>query len=168
MLALAGEVADGALPLLFPPEHFPPALGQIRDGARRAGRGPQHLGFAACVWCSVDDDPVAARHGLARKIAYYGSSFAPYLLRRAGIDPQEFIPVREAIGRGDLDEACRNVTPAMLALGLAGGPDEVLRRYRWLLAAGVTHVSLGPPLGPDPLRTVKVLGAEVLPALRAS
>jgi 5,10-methylenetetrahydromethanopterin reductase len=166
MLALAGEVADGALPLLFPPEHFPTALSQIRDGARSAGRELDQLDVAACIWCSVDEDPVAARTALARKIAYYGPSFAPYLLRRAGIDPGEFSPVQQAWARGDVDGACRMVTPAMLALGVAGGPEEVIRRCRWLLGAGATHISFGPPLGPDPLRAVHVLGATVLPALR--
>ncbi len=168
MLTLAGEVADGALPLLFPPEHFPVALDQIRAGARRAGRDPRQLDIAACIWCSVDDDPAAARQALARKIAYYGPSFAPYLLRRAGIEPEDFSPVREAMSRGNVEEACRKVTPAMLALGVAGGPAEVARRCRWLVEAGATHISFGPPLGPDPLRAVRVLADDVLPALRGS
>jgi 5,10-methylenetetrahydromethanopterin reductase len=30
----------------------------------------------------------------------------------------------------------------------------------------VRHLSFGPPLGPDPLRAVELLGREVLPALR--
>lgn len=167
MLSLAGEVADGALPLLFPPEHFPLALSQISDGARRAGRDPQELDVAACAWCSVDDNAISARQALARKIAGYGPSFASYLLRRAGNDPREFLPVREAMAQGDLEGACGSVTPTMLALGIAGGPEDLHRRCRWLLAAGATRLSFGPPLGPDPLRAVRILGTDVLPALRA-
>jgi 5,10-methylenetetrahydromethanopterin reductase len=31
--------------------------------------------------------------------------------------------------------------------------------------AGAGHVSLGPPLGPDPVRAVELLGRRVLPRL---
>lgn len=166
MLALAGEVADGVLPLLFPPEHFPVAVGQIRAGATRAGRDIADIDVAACIWCSVDDDPARAREALARKIAYYGPSFAPYLLRRAGLSAQDFDPIREALGRRDLERATAQVTPQMLALGVAGGPEEIVQRCRTLIALGVSHISFGPPLGPDLLAAVRMLGTAVLPALR--
>ncbi len=53
MLALSGELADGALPLLFPPEHYFGVLPYLQEGmARRdpalgrTGPGRLHLGFA--------------------------------------------------------------------------------------------------------------------------
>lgn len=166
MLALAGEVADGALPLLFPPEHFPIAAGQAAEGARSVGRDPATLDLAACVWASVDDDdPAAARHALATKIAYYGPSFAPYLLERAGLSVADFAPITAALRRDGLDAAARLVTEPMLRLGIAGSAAEVVQRCRWLLGQGATHLSFGPPLGPDPRRAVEVLGRQVLPAL---
>jgi len=167
MLALAGEVADGALPLLFPPEHFPTAAAQAAEGARGVGRDPTTLDLAACVWASVDDDPAAARHALATKIAYYGPSFAPYLLARAGLSIADFAPITDVLRREGLDAAARLVTEPMLRLGIAGGAEDVIERCRWLIDHGARHVSFGPPLGPDPLRAVEVLGARVLPALSA-
>jgi len=101
MLELAGELADGALPLLFPPEHYPVAAAQVEQGARRAGRDPSSIDIAACVWCSLDEDRDRARLALAAKIAYYGPSFSPYLLGRAEIAPEEFEPVSDAMSRGD-------------------------------------------------------------------
>jgi 5,10-methylenetetrahydromethanopterin reductase len=165
MLALSGEVADGALPLLFPPEHFPTAAAQAAEGARRVGRDPSTLDLAACVWASVDDDAAAARHALATKIAYYGPSFAPYLLARAGLSIADFDPISAALRRDGLDTAARLVTEPMLRLGIAGGAADVVDRCRWLITQGATHLSFGPPLGPDPRRAVEVLGSEVLPAL---
>ena len=38
MLRLAGEMADGALPLLFPPEHWSTVRPLIEEGGRRATR----------------------------------------------------------------------------------------------------------------------------------
>src|SRR5439155_23698761 len=38
MLRMAGRVADGALPLLFPPSHYRVAAAQIAEGAAAVGR----------------------------------------------------------------------------------------------------------------------------------
>jgi len=165
MLGLAGELADGALPLLFPPEHYPQAAAQIEAGAQRAGRELSAVDVAACIWCSIDADPAKARRALAEKIAYYGPSFAPYLLGRASITLEDFGPIQEELARGNQSRAAELVTPRMLSLGIAGGVDEVIERCRGLIAAGAGHISFGPPLGPDPMRAVVALGREVLPAL---
>lgn len=166
MLRLAGELADGALPLLFPPEHYLTAAGQVGEGARHAGRDPEGLDVAACVWCSIDADAARARRALAEKIAYYGASFAPYLLDRAGLSLDDFRPIQAAMSAGDLEVASGLVTPAMLALGIAGSAEDVAERCARLVAAGARHVSFGPPLGPDLEHAVRALGAGVLPVLR--
>ncbi|HKF77988.1 MAG TPA: LLM class flavin-dependent oxidoreductase [Candidatus Dormibacteraeota bacterium] len=167
MLRMAGELADGVLPLLFPPEHFETAASQVGEGARRAGRDGSVLDVAACVWCSIDTDAARATRTLAEKIAYYGGSFAPSLLAQAGLSPADFRPIDAAMAAGDLDRACALVTPAMLALGIAGDAGDVAARCLPLLSAGARHLSFGPPLGPDPERAVRVIGTEVLPLLRA-
>jgi 5,10-methylenetetrahydromethanopterin reductase len=154
------------LPLLYPPEHYATAAAQVHEGARLAGRDTGEVDVAACVWVSVDDDPERAARPLAEKIAYYGASFAPYLLERAGLHLADFAPVQEALRTGGIASAVRLVTPQMLALGIAGSPQEVVRRCAGLVADGARHVSFGPPLGADVLAAVEVLGSSVLPALR--
>jgi 5,10-methylenetetrahydromethanopterin reductase len=166
MLELAGEVGDGVLPLLFPPEHFPAARDQVARGALRAGRALSTLDVAACIWCSVDERMDRAHRALAEKVAYYGPSFAPYLLRRAGLDPSAFDDIRTALAAGDLEGAATLVTPPMLALGVAGSPDVIVARCQWLVTLGARHLSFGPPLGPDLVRAVEILGTQVLPAFR--
>ena len=151
MLRLAGRVADGALPLLFPPSHYPVAAAQIAEGAAAAGRRPESIDVAACIWCSIDRDAERARRALADKIEYYGASFSADVLARSGLRPSDF-------GRGE-------VTPAMLRLGVAGGGAEVGAACAELIRDGARHISFGPPLGPDPEAALAVLAAEVLPAL---
>lgn len=165
MLAMAGAEADGVLPLLYPPEHFPVARDLVHAGAREAGRDPAEVDVAAAFWVSVDDDRAAAERALAEKIAYYGASFSPYLLERAGLAVADFAGIQAALAAGDPERATDLVTPPMLGLGIAGDADEVVRRCRWLQAEGATHLSFGPPLGPDPVRAVTVLGEQVLPRL---
>jgi 5,10-methylenetetrahydromethanopterin reductase len=152
MLRLAGRVADGALPLLFPPSHHRVAVAQIAEGAAIAGRDPQAIDVAACIWCSIAADPERARRALADKIAYYGPSFSSDLLARAGLSVSDFE-----------DGA---VTPKMLGLGVAGGPRDVVGACAELIAGGARHISFGPPLGPDPEEAIRVLASEVIPALR--
>jgi 5,10-methylenetetrahydromethanopterin reductase len=168
MLALAGELADGALALLYPPEHYPVAAGQIAAGRIAAGRPVEAVDVPACFWVSVDADPERAAAPLAEKLAFYGAAFAPYLLERAGLMPDDFRPAASALAAGDHAAARAAITPGMLRLGIAGTPDDVVARCRPLIDAGARHLSFGPPLGPDPIAAIGLLGAEVLPALRAA
>lgn len=168
MLALAGELADGALPLLYPPEHYAESAAQIAAGAQKAGRDPDALDVAACFWVSVHDDPATAARPLAEKIAYYGASFSPVLLDQAGVSLPELVAIQALVSQGRLDEAVARVTPDMLALGIAGDADEVVRRCQGLLGQGARHLSFGPPLGPDRLAAIELLGSQVLPRIRAA
>jgi 5,10-methylenetetrahydromethanopterin reductase len=165
MLELAGECADGALPLLYPPEQFTTAREHIHAGLARAGRDPAGFDLPACIWCSVDTDRDAARPALADKIAYYGAAFSPYLLERAGLTPSDFEGVQAALARRDPTAARALVDERMLRLGIAGDVDEVITRCRWLIERGAEHISFGPPLGPVSADAIDLLGREVLPAL---
>ncbi|MCU1491861.1 MAG: putative 5,10-methylenetetrahydromethanopterin reductase [Acidimicrobiaceae bacterium] len=167
MLALAGEIADGALALLYPPEHYPVAAAQIAEGARSAGRDPAELDVPACVWVSIDEDRERAAAPLAEKLAFYGSAFAPYLLARAGLTPADFQPAAAALASGDVALARSLISPQMLSLGICGDPDDVVERCSGLVDAGATHLSFGPPLGPDPIAAVSLLGRRVIPRLVA-
>ena len=169
MLRLAGELADGALPLLFPPEHWRTVQPLLEAGARRRAAALGPLDAAACVWVSLDEDAAAARRALADKIAYYGHALGPLIYERLGVARAEFAPIQRAVTVDrDPARARAMVDARMLAIGVAGGPTEIVERLLPLVAEGVDHVSFGPPLGPDPLRAVELLGREVLPALRAA
>ena len=84
MLTMAGQHADGALPLLYPPETYAAARASVLSGAAPAGRD---VDLPACFWVSLSDDPAQARAALAEKLAYYGASFAEPLLEQAGLRP---------------------------------------------------------------------------------
>ena len=164
MLRLAGLVADGALPLLYPPEHFAIARDLILDGLHERGRALADFDLPACFWVSIHDDRAAGESALAEKLAYYGTSISAGLLRDSGLTPADFGPAAALAQQGL--PAAHLVTPAMLALGIAGDAGDVLDRCRTLISMGATHLSFGPPLGPNPVAAVELLGSDVLPALR--
>jgi 5,10-methylenetetrahydromethanopterin reductase len=167
MLALAGEIADGVIALLYPPERYRSVVAQVTSGTARAGKQPEDLDLPACVWCSVDEDPERARAPMAEKVAYYGPSMASSQLGDLGLRPSEFLPLRRALDGGDRDRVHREVTWNMLSLGIVGTPDDVVSRCRPLVQAGARHLSFGPPLGPDVVSATELLGREVLARLRS-
>lgn len=158
MLALAGEIADGVLPLLFPPEHYFAVKPLLEAGMAHRSTDLPPLDFAACLWVSLADDRVAAQHVLAQKIAYYGASLGPLILSQLGLTADDFAPIQQALhGERDEAKAIQLVDNRMLRLGLIGQPEEVIARLEPLVAAGARHLSFGPPLGPDPLTAVALL-----------
>jgi 5,10-methylenetetrahydromethanopterin reductase len=166
MLELIGSVADGGLPLLFPPEHFETVLEHVKRGANATGRGLANIDLAACIWCSISADRDAAEGALREKIAYYGHSLSSTILARLGVERSEFEPIRRAMIDGDVRRAMAMVTPSMLRIGVVGTAEDLLPRLDQLVQLGARHLSFGPPLGPDPMEAIAVLGRDVLPRFR--
>lgn len=167
MRRLAGRIADGALPLLYPPELFATARADVHAGLAEAGRDPAAFDLPACIWVSVGERG-AARRALAEKLAYYGPSISPQQLAAVGLTPEAFEPAARLAYVGRLDEAVALVDDRMLSLGIAGSPEEVVQRCLALRALGADHVSFGPPLGEDPVRSLELLGKAVIPELAAA
>ena len=167
MLELAGAAADGVLPLLFPPEHYHTVRPLIAKGEERREAELGAVDVAACVWLSLGSDREAARRCLAEKVAYYGHSLSPLIFERLGLERDDFTEVFDLATRGgDLEAAAGRVSDTMLRIGIAGAEEEVIGRLGALVEGGVTHVSFGPPLGPDPLEAMEILARRVMPALR--
>jgi 5,10-methylenetetrahydromethanopterin reductase len=164
MLRLAGELADGALPLLFPPEHYYSVCPYIEEGVAMRDPSLGEIDLAACIWVSLDEDRAAARQALAQKVAYYGHALSPLILERLGLTQADFAPIERALmAERDEPKALALVDERMLAIGVVGDAQDVIARIEPLAQAGARHISFGPPLGPDPLAAVRLLGGEVLP-----
>ncbi len=169
MLRAIGRVADGGLPLLFPPEHLSTALGYVEQGLVESGRQQDDVDLAACIWCSVAADRQAAEDALRDKVAYYGHALSPTILDALHVQRAEFEPIERAVMVDrDAARARALVTPAMLRIGLVGTASDLIPRLEGLVEMGARHLSFGPPLGPDPLAAIELLGREVLPRFRSA
>lgn len=169
MLAEIGRIADGGLPLLFPPEHYDNVMPYIRHGAASAGRDVATIDVAACIWCSVSDDKAAAEDILKEKIAYYGHALSTTILANLGLTHDDFVDIeRMVMTEKDIEKAKSLVTPTMLQIGIAGTSGDLIARLEKLVERGVKHISLGPPLGPDIHQAIAVIGREVIPHFRKS
>jgi 5,10-methylenetetrahydromethanopterin reductase len=167
MLRLAGQIADGVLPLLFPSEHYFGVKAYLEEGLKSRSETLPELDFAACIWVSLAEDEVAARRVLAEKVAYYGYALSPLILERLGLSRADFAPIRQAVMvENDLDKACALVDERMLKIGVIGRPADLIARLEPLVEAGARHLSFGPPLGPNLKGAIELLGREVLPYFR--
>ena len=164
MLEEIGAIADGGLPLLFPPEHYATVLPHIERGLARAGRSLDDIDLAACIWCSVSADQAAAEAMLADKIAYYGHAMSPLILRQLGLERADFEPIRRA-WHVDRDRAAARtmVTPRMMRIGIAGTTAALNDRLDQLVDLGLRHLSFGPPLGPEISAAIQAIGRDVIP-----
>ncbi len=165
-LRMTGEVCDGSLPMATPPESAGLLVAPIMEGVRAAGRDPETFDVAGCAWFSVAESGEAARDTMRDIVAYFGPYLEEQALNTIGVSVREFDGIKADVAAGRYREAAAAVTPAMLRLAAAGTPDEIIPRVEDLLEAGVTHVSMGGPLGPDPRRAIELLGDEVLPRFR--
>ncbi len=165
-LALAGEIGDGALPMITPPASAPDMVGAIHKGMARAGRAVADVDISGCAWLSLSHDEQVAQETMRAMISYFGPYLEDRALSRIGLSRADFEPVRAAIEAGDYDRAKALVTPDMMALGLVGTPKQVIGQIEQLAAAGITQVNLGGPIGPDIPEAIRLLGDEVMPHFR--
>ena len=167
MLEEIGAIADGGLPLLLPPEHYATVMPYIKRGLQRANRSLADVDVAACIWCSLSDDQAQAEDALAAKVAYYGSAMSPLILEQLGLKQEDFATIDQAYHvEKDIEKAKSMVTPQMLRIGIAGTAGELIQRLETLAQMGIRHMSFGPPLGPDILTAIQVIGQDVIPRFK--
>jgi 5,10-methylenetetrahydromethanopterin reductase len=111
----------------------------------------------------ASDGNAAIIDPLKELVAYFGPLLGERGLAAAGLTPDEMAPVQETFKREGLREATKLVTPRMLSLAIHGSPDECISKLELLERAGVNHVLIGAPLGPDPKVSINIIGREIIP-----
>ena len=162
MLQLAGEIGDGALPLLFPPERYFTTRSQVEKGQASRANPNADFDFATCIWVSASDDRTAARRALAQKVAYYGGAMNEAVLADLGLAKTDFEPISQVLlDNKNESRGIELVTDEMLRIGITGDAGQIVERLEPLVSAGATHLSFGPPLGPNFGEALRILGDVV-------
>lgn len=146
---LAGEVADGVLIAnTLAPSAIDHYLGQLGDGAARAGRKPAELEVHLRVELCIDDDEAAAWQVMRRRVAarliagYPHWEFLDLLDLRM---PEAFRAIAAAKDLARLDEAAKALpAEAVERTALAGRPDAVAARIAAALRPGITGITIRP------------------------
>ena len=150
-VALAGEIADGWLPMLFSPEHVDEFTPMLEEGAARAGRSLDRFDIAPSVNALITDDIDTARDTMRPFVGLYvggmGSkdkNFYNTLVRAYGFE-EAAEEVQNLYLSGKKEEACAALPDELIDLiSLAGPRDHVRERMRAYKDAGVSTLSVTP------------------------
>jgi len=151
---LAGEVADGWIPIFFSPENVGDLRPLLEEGAARAGRSLDGFDVAPTVNVSIDDDLQAARDRMRPFIALYvggmGSrkqNFYNALAVRYGFE-EAAKEVQDLYLDGKRDEAAAAVPDELVdTVTLCGPADHVRERLAVYRHAGVGTLGITPVAG---------------------
>jgi F420-dependent oxidoreductase-like protein len=154
-VALAAEIADGWLPLLFSPAHV---------GVFELPPLPPGFDVAPMVPTAIDDDVAAARDvvrpQIARYVGAFGSrtqNFYARLVRRYGFEA-EVDAIQEAALDRRMTEATKAVPDVLVdAVALVGPPARVRDRLLAYREAGATSV-LAMTTDPATIRALASIG----------
>jgi F420-dependent oxidoreductase-like protein len=148
--ALAGEIADGWLPIFFSPEHVTVVRALLKEGAARSGRSLEDFDIAPTVNTYISDDWSGARDRMRHILALYvggmGSrkqNFYNQLVQRYGFEDAAR-KVQDLYLDGKKDEAAAALPDELIDLVTLSGPrDHVRERIAAFREAGVGTLVIG-------------------------
>jgi len=150
---LAGEIADGWLPFLYPRRCLAQGRDLLREGAARSGDPGRRVSVYPTVPTVIADDPAEARAGAAWFVSFYLTTMGP--LYRRSLARQGFSrEIDSVIGAnspkftGEVPAAADGLLEELTAFGT---PAEACERLaRWHAAgADMPLVFLRPNLAPE-------------------
>lgn len=167
-LKLSGEIGDGSLPMVTPPESASLMAERVLKGVREAGRDASEVDICGCAWFSISEDGKGTHTDRLKDIlAYFGHYMDEEALATVGLSQKSFSETGRLVSAGDYAGARAAVTPEMHQLAVTGSPKEAIEKIEMLADAGITQVSIGGPLGPDPRETIRLFGEQVIPYFRS-
>ncbi|MCK9250620.1 MAG: LLM class F420-dependent oxidoreductase [Solirubrobacteraceae bacterium] len=148
---LAGEVADGWLPVLFSPENVQLTAGHLAEGAAKAGRSVDDIRITPIMYTAVHEDIAVARDALRPMTALYvggmGSrekNFYNRLVRSYGFE-DEAQTIQDLYLDGHKDEAMARLSDELIdTVCLCGTPDTIGERLAAFADAGVDTLLVNP------------------------
>jgi 5,10-methylenetetrahydromethanopterin reductase len=163
MVRLAGEIADGVIFNFFPPARVRTAIGEVAEGAQKAGRNPKDVATALFATAFISNDLEAAQRPARTLLSRYGAMRFYGNMFAANGFAGEMEGIRAA--RGDAKAAIAAVTDEMIDGTLLVGPEPRIReRLNELTAPGVDWaIVFINPVGEDRASAVK----RAMSALRA-
>lgn len=144
-LRLAGELADGWLPIFLAPSRMAVAVAELKAGAEAVGRSLRDVAISPQVSTYVTDDVAAARDRERPHLAFYiggmGVFYHQYM-HRIGFGA-EADRIRHAYQTRERDQAARLVTDEMVdAVTIIGNPRQCREQMQAFFAAGVRDIRL--------------------------
>ena len=150
-VALAGEIADGWLPVLFSPEHTAELRVPLQEGAARGGRTLESFRICPTVNVMIGDDLEVARNAMRPMLGLYvggmGSreqNFYNRLVSSYGFE-SEAAEIQDLYLAGQKSEAMMKIPAGLIdAVSIVGPRDRAKAKLRDFRDAGVETLVVAP------------------------
>ena len=168
LCALAGEIADevkigGSANAAM----LPLAQRWVAQGEQRAARVAGSVALAIGAVCVADEERERARAAARRSVAMY----LPIVSRldpTISVEPELIERLQALFEQRNDAGAARLVSDELLdCFAFSGDARDLIRQAEALYDAGATRVEFGTPHGIVPARGIRLIGEQVIPALRA-
>jgi F420-dependent oxidoreductase-like protein len=152
-IELAGEVADGILPVYWPARDYPDLRAQLDAGSAKAGRPAGSVRTAPYLTVVIVLDEAereAARRQAAAPVAFYVGRMGTFygeMLSRHGFS-EEVAAIVKGWESGHRSAIAAVSDRLLDATAIIGTPDEVVARLREWQALGMDEPLISMPAGP--------------------
>jgi 5,10-methylenetetrahydromethanopterin reductase len=167
LCALAGEIADEVkVGGSANPDIVPVIQRYIAAGEQRAGRPTGTVGVAVGAVSVIDEDREQAREQARRAVSLYLPVVAP-LDPTVQVEPELIERLQTLVNQHDEAGAARLISDDLLErFAFAGNAADIIRQAEGLFAAGASRVEFGTPHGLISENGIRILGEQVIPALK--
>ena len=167
LCALAGELADEVkVGGSANPDVVAVMQSYIADGERIAGRPLGSVRVVLGAVTVVDEDRSAARQAAREAAVLYLPVVAP-LDPTVQVEPELVERLRGHADRGEAKEGARLISDDLLdRFAFSGNAADLIHQAERCFAAGAGRIEFGTPHGLIPEMGIRIIGEQVLPALR--
>ena len=167
LCALAGEIADEVkVGGSANPDLIPVIRDYIAVGERKADR-LNAVNICLGAVTVIDEDRTVARAAARRSAALYLPVVAP-LDPTLQVEPELMTRIQEHVEQGDSEAAAALISDDLLdRFAFAGDANDLIRQSEAIFAAGASRIEFGTPHGLPSANGIKLLGEQVIPALRS-
>jgi 5,10-methylenetetrahydromethanopterin reductase len=167
LCALAGELADEVkVGGSANPDVVAVMQGYITEGEQIAGRKPGSVSVVLGAVTVVDEDRAAARQAAREAAVLYLPVVLP-LDPTVRVEPELVERLRGHSERGETQEGARLISDDLLdRFAFSGNAADLIGQAERCFAAGAGRIEFGTPHGLVAETGIRIMGEQVLPALR--
>jgi alkanesulfonate monooxygenase SsuD/methylene tetrahydromethanopterin reductase-like flavin-dependent oxidoreductase (luciferase family) len=167
MIRLGGEIADG-VQTITPLAYMEFIKEQMAKGAKKGGRDPSEIELQSAGSLAIDRDRNEAINLAKYNLTWVIPDSPDILLEKIGVKREEANHIAEVREKEGREVAMQLVTDKMVdAIAVAGNPEEIIKKLVAKVRAGVSSLVFASPMGKDKFEALRILGEEVIPAVRS-
>jgi 5,10-methylenetetrahydromethanopterin reductase len=167
MTKLAGRIADGVM-FTSPLPAIKDSIRMLHEGIKQAGRRKEDVKITNWLMTYITDKmDKKGKERICTDLGFQVANTVDGIHEACGVNLDDVNTLRKVLNTKGPEESRKYVTQEMIdAYSIVAAPDEFLDRIMEFYKAGVDQVGIIDPIGPDPIKTIKQIGEDIIPHLQ--